>query len=214
MNEPQPFPPSAPAPKSGLSVTSLILGILSLVACSIFTGVPAIITGHIAHSRAKKQPELFGGAGMALTGLIMGYISTALSLLIIPAILAGLLLPALAKAKQRAQTISCVNNMKQIGLAARLYSNDHNGKFPPDFLTMSNELNAPRILVCPGDSSKKAAANWSQFDPNQNVSYEFLTPNANENDVTQQTAFQCPVHGNIGLGDGSVQQGSTQRRRR
>src|SRR5437016_13289252 len=46
------------------------------------------------------------------------------------AILAGLLLPALAKAKARSQRIKCVNNLKQIGLAMRLWADDHDGKFP------------------------------------------------------------------------------------
>src|SRR3954469_2086617 len=46
------------------------------------------------------------------------------------AILAAMLLPALAKAKLRAQGISCINNMKQLGIAAIMYGGDNNDLIP------------------------------------------------------------------------------------
>jgi len=46
------------------------------------------------------------------------------------AILAAMLLPALAKAKEKAQRTKCVNNCKQLGLAAQMYANDHQDKLP------------------------------------------------------------------------------------
>ena len=42
------------------------------------------------------------------------------------AILAGLLLPALATAKAKANSIKCLNNNKQLGLALTLYASEHN----------------------------------------------------------------------------------------
>jgi len=48
------------------------------------------------------------------------------------AILAALLLPALTKAKQHALQIACLNNLKQISLAALLYCDDYNNRFPPN----------------------------------------------------------------------------------
>lgn len=47
------------------------------------------------------------------------------------AILAAMLLPALSKAKSKAQAISCVNSLKQVGLALQLYVDDNNGFIPP-----------------------------------------------------------------------------------
>src|SRR5437016_2750000 len=46
------------------------------------------------------------------------------------AILAGLLLPALAKAKSKGQEIYCLNNMKQIGLGVSMYESDYSERFP------------------------------------------------------------------------------------
>jgi len=45
------------------------------------------------------------------------------------AILASMLLPALTKAKEKAKTISCINNMKQLNLAFMLYTQEHDGRF-------------------------------------------------------------------------------------
>src|SRR6185503_5130493 len=63
-----------------------------------------------------------------------------------------------AEAKGRAQRISCISNIKQIGLAARMWANDHQEIMPTDFLTMSNELTTPKILTCAADTARTRAA--------------------------------------------------------
>jgi prepilin-type N-terminal cleavage/methylation domain-containing protein len=95
------------------------------------------------------------------------------------AILAAMLLPALAAAKRKAQRINCVNNLKEIGLAFKIWEGDNSDKFPMAvtvalggsqgfiysaagngvqygvtnvFNVMSNELSTPKILYCTSDS--------------------------------------------------------------
>jgi len=104
--------------------------------------------------------------------------------------------------KEKAQRIACINNIKQIGLAARLWANDNNDHFPPDFLNMSNELNSAKVLICPADTNRPVALNWSGFGP-ANVSYEMLSPAVSEIDAAV-VFVRCPIHNNVGLVDGSA----------
>jgi len=57
---------------NGLSITALVLGVLSII-LGLLTAIPGIIVGHIARSRVKKNPQQYGGSGMALAGLILSY---------------------------------------------------------------------------------------------------------------------------------------------
>src|SRR5438045_8033932 len=45
-------------------------------------------------------------------------------------ILAGMLMPAMSRAKQKANRITCLNNIRQLGLAATLYAGDYEGEYP------------------------------------------------------------------------------------
>jgi prepilin-type N-terminal cleavage/methylation domain-containing protein len=93
------------------------------------------------------------------------------------AILAALLLPALARAKARAQRIACTNDQKQMGLSFTMWSHEHDDKYPSvvdtaeggsktltatwqHFITMSNELVTPKILYCPTDTVKRPASDF------------------------------------------------------
>lgn len=108
-----------------------------------------------------------------------------------------------AKAKEKANATTCISNLKQIGLAARMWSNDHNtGLLPLDWLMMKSELATPKLLTCPSDTGRKPAISWEQFD-GSSVSYEL--PSATPNEAQPYIVYsRCRVHGSIGLCDGSA----------
>ncbi|MBI3877814.1 MAG: hypothetical protein HY300_17945, partial [Verrucomicrobia bacterium] len=64
-------------------------------------------------------------------------------------IIGGMMLPALSKAKGKASRIKSANNLKQIGLAAKVFANDNADRFPDSFEEMPNELGSDKILTDP-----------------------------------------------------------------
>ena len=79
MNETTVPPPVPQSKISALAVRSLVLGILSLVCFSIFSGIPSIICGHMALSEIKKSSGGLSGRALAIAGLTISYISTVLT---------------------------------------------------------------------------------------------------------------------------------------
>ena len=141
----------------------------------------------------KTQRATRGGKGFTLTELLVVICTVA--------VVAVLLLPALAAAKRKSSKIGCVQNLKQIGLSFRAWSGDNNDKYPMQvsvtnggameptvsgnvsaiFRVMSNELSNPKILICPQDTSRHYATNFTTDLNHQTISY-FVGLDAEEQD--------------------------------
>ncbi|HAV65423.1 MAG TPA: hypothetical protein DCY13_23985 [Verrucomicrobiales bacterium] len=141
---------------------------------------------------------------------------------------------AFNQARTKASSIACVNNLKQIGLAFRIWAQDNDGRFPPNFNSMSNELAVAKTLCCPEDKAnveralalfhsaglpseeegyyRSIAAAWAQW-PINGGSYEMLGANLHEDSpgIVNKIIARCRIHGHYGLGDGSVHQAPQRR---
>ncbi len=65
---------------SGLAIASLVCGIVGLVTCMVFLGIPAVICGHMALSQLANSPTPMVGRGTAFAGLICGYVGILMTL--------------------------------------------------------------------------------------------------------------------------------------
>jgi len=162
-------------------------------------------------------------------------------------------LPALGAAAAKRSKIGCTYQLKQTGLAFRIWEGDRNDKYPMSvsvtnggamefaamgnaeviFLVMSNELNTPKLLVCPGDKNRWPAPSFSTPLSSSNISY-FINLDSSEanpqavmtgddnleirgvrvksglltfssNTPIAWTAERHGLSGNLGMADGSVQ---------
>jgi prepilin-type processing-associated H-X9-DG protein len=212
--------PERPARTSGLAITSLVLGILGI--CGI-TALVGLVLGIVALVKINRSGGRLSGQGLAIAGIC---VSGFMLLVSIP-FMAGLTLPALARAKQRAQaisqpqqraqTINCINNMKQLGLAVRIYAVDHDGQLPPMATwcdAIQTNVGSPKVFQCPSEPGRRCAYAFnakldgkkdSEVDPNTVLLFE---SEAGWNGTGGAENLKPHKHSdrsvNVALADGSV----------
>jgi competence protein ComGC len=111
----------------GTAIASLVLGILGMILgplCSI----PAVVCGHIAKSNIKRNEEQLDGGGLALAGLVLGYIQIGFMIFMIPWLIA-VGVPSYEHAKEQATTQATQNTIHIISVALEQYELD-NGTYP------------------------------------------------------------------------------------
>jgi prepilin-type N-terminal cleavage/methylation domain-containing protein len=143
------------------------------------------------------------------------------------AILAAMLLPALAAAKRKAQKINCVNNLKQVGLAFRIWAQDNGDKYSTavsysaggasdnvtssrgasqrlnpiqPFMVMSNELATPKVTYCPADSYASTPATIFNYAGTAPIYNPCTAPTGNSAATANAAAGVCSYFVN---GDGT-----------
>jgi len=114
-----------------------------------------------------------------------------LLVIVVLAMVALLMLLYFSHRVARAPKINCANNLRQVGLAFRVWALDHNEKYPMQvsitnhgslefvdggaasshYRPLSNELYSPKLLICPADPGRKAATTFGDGFDDQHLSY-------------------------------------------
>ena len=177
MSQPPGYEPQTPMPKRktpGIAIASLVCGILSWVCAGPLAAIPAVITGHMALGRIKRSAGALGGRGLAIAGLILGYISIVATVVLL-ILFFTLVVPAM---KEEASKTSCMANLHQIGMACQMYAQNHNGAFPERLsqLYEAGFVDSPAVFVCPSTGAKIGSP--QEIDSKTSYEYRGAAPNA------------------------------------
>lgn len=140
--------------------------------------------------KASRAVGVSSRSGMTLVEILV--VTVVLTLLVLT------VLSSMARLRARVSQIKCANNLKNVGLAFRIFATDNEDFFPfqistnqggtieltdvaDQFRSLSNELSTPKILLCPPDYAngrRTDATNWASLQ-RQNISF-FVGTDASE----------------------------------
>lgn len=119
---PSPLTPGVPSLTSGKAIASLICGVFFFV---LPASIAAVVLGHLSLSEIKKSAGRIQGQGLAIAGLVLGYMGLA----VIPiAIIAAIAIPNLLRARIAANEASAVSALRVITTAEVSYQQEHRDK--------------------------------------------------------------------------------------
>jgi prepilin-type N-terminal cleavage/methylation domain-containing protein/prepilin-type processing-associated H-X9-DG protein len=118
--------------------------------------------------KPSATPAIQGAPAFSLVELLVA--------IAIIGVLAGLILPALGRAKNRAHDIKCVSNLKQVGLAVSLYADEHHGRLPSAEMLPTTPVDPAKPLprICDVLAPQLASSNSAVFRCPQDTAGYFL----------------------------------------
>lgn len=182
------FAPPRPTLRTGLAVTAMVLSLVGL--CVTPLAIVGLTLGIIALVNANNQPEVYGGKPMAIAGISLGGVALLVSVMWIP-MCAGIMLPALGKARLNANQLKSGIQLRAIGSALHTYSQSYDQAFPEVGADITQRLvsDAPaELFVSPfvGDGSPI-------------VSYLYCAGQTNALDADTVLMFENPAINRVGI---------------
>jgi len=115
-------PPPVGPQRKGFAIASLVLGILSLISCSLLGigGILGIVFGIVALVKSSNKPQEYGGKGMAITGITLSAASFVMSLF------AAVAIPNLLRSRQAANEVSAISALRTISVSQMTYFSNQN----------------------------------------------------------------------------------------
>lgn len=146
----QPQSQQAPARTSPGAIWSLVLGILGLTCFGPLAGIPAIICGHVSLASIRRSAGALTGGGLAIAGLILGYVGIAVMVLLIP-VYAAIAIPSFVKARGTSRQNACINNLRQIDSAKEQWAiaNGINGTADVVVPEVNEYIKGGTTPICP-----------------------------------------------------------------
>jgi type IV pilus assembly protein PilA len=138
---------AAPPATSGKAIASLVLGIVPL---SIFSSIPAVVLGHLALSDIKKSTGQLQGKGLAIAGLVLGYLGIAAVPIIL--IIAAVAVPNLLRARTAANEAAAVASLRSINAAQFGYRSAFKKGFAQDLASLGPDSSTS----CAGPTLERA----------------------------------------------------------
>ncbi|MHB9025277.1 MAG: DUF4190 domain-containing protein [Armatimonadota bacterium] len=153
-------PPTQEVKTNGLAIAALVLGILGFCTYGL-TALVGLILGIVALSQIKSSEGRMTGSGLATGGIITS--SVALVLIPIIAVMAAIMFPVFAKAREKARQTTCLSNQRQIATSILMFAQDHDGILP-DATTWTTSMAASygvtgKVWDCPTTSNAGTESN-------------------------------------------------------